>query len=70
MSLGQTLLSSLPDYSKVFWTLDVSTPVPLAYCFQTSLPKSLLVSARYSPLQPIPIALYCMWHQNGNICLP
>lgn len=36
---------------------------PSAYCFQTSLPKSLLLSACHPPHQEIMIALYCMWHQ-------
>ena len=67
MYFGQILLSSLLDYSKVFCILDVFTPVTLAYCFQISLPKSLLVSACHPPLQPIPTALYCIWHQNRNV---
>ena len=67
MYVGQILLSSLLDDSKSFWILDAFTPVALAYCFQISLPKSLLVSACRPPLQPIPTALYCIWHQNRNI---
>ena len=67
MYFGQILLSSLLDYSKVFWILDAFIPVALAYCFQISLPKSLLVSACHLPLQPIPTALYCIWYQNRNV---
>lgn len=51
MSLGQTLLFSLLDYSRVFGILDVFIPMLPAYCFQTSLPKSLL--------QEIMVALHC-----------
>lgn len=57
MPLGQTLFCFLLDYSKVFWILDVSTPVLPAF------KVAFLNPCLYRYVTLLFRKLWCMWHQ-------